>query len=91
MNASFKINGRNCREMAEEIARLVGKSARVNVYAWVMSFDMDDAVELQMVTEDAAKYWRSVGKRAKAVAADTIREKVSECIISERCALSFAK
>jgi hypothetical protein len=90
MSQKIKINGRNARQMAEEISKIVGKSVHFNLYGWVLSFEMQDAAELAMVAEDAAKYHKSVGKKGLSEGAELIRSKVKELMISESYALSFA-
>lgn len=85
-----KINGRNCRELAEELAKIVGKSVHFNAYGYVLTFDEDDAEELRQTAEDAGAYWFRIGKRAKGMAADAVRERISEAIISERYSRTFA-
>ena len=86
---TIKINGRNCRELADEFARIVGKSAHFNMYGYRLEFEMDDAEALVRTAEDAARYWQSRGKRAMAQAADTVRELIRAEIISESARLSW--
>lgn len=76
-------------ELAQEFAVAVGKS--VTVDGLVIRFDVDDAVELEMVAKDAESYWMRMRKSAKAKVACSLREKLAEIVAAERYALSFAR
>ena len=91
MATMLKINGRNCREMAHDAAKAAGKSCHFNMVNYSLNFDLDDAVELELTLADSAKYWLRMGKRAKAIAAETVRDAVVEVIMTERARLSWTK
>ncbi len=73
-----KINGRNARELAAEIAKIVGGSVHFNSYGYVLTFDAADADQLELTAAHAMHYWHSVKNRAKSEAAHAVRRKINE-------------
>jgi hypothetical protein len=86
----IKIDGRNCRQIADECAKIVGKSAHFNLYGYLLTFDACDAEELSAVLLDAHNHWMRMRKPSLAKAAEVVRAKVFEVIASERTARSFS-
>lgn len=85
----IKCNGRNVRQLADEIAKIVGKSCSFQ-YRYTLIFEEEDAVEVLKVAEDAVKYWKSIKKNAMASAAETLRSMVAEAMITEKARLSWS-
>jgi hypothetical protein len=85
----IKIHGRNCRELAHEIAIMIGKSVHFSMYNYSLSFDECDGAEIVAIAADAAKHYARIGKKAKAIAAETVRSAVNDVMISLRYARSF--
>jgi hypothetical protein len=82
---TFKLASAAQIEIATEIAGIIkgtmvvdGKTAR---------FDADEAGEIEEIATSAARYWKSLGKRAKSLAADAIRSKEAEA----RIAVTYAR
>lgn len=86
---AIKFNGKNVRQLADEIAKIVGKSCTF-AYRYTLQFEIEDAAEIIKVAEDAATYWKSIKKPSMVVAAETIRSAIAEVVITERARISWS-
>jgi hypothetical protein len=86
---TINVYGKVQKELASEFATLAG--CRIEINGITARFDTDNLADLELIARDAARYLGRISKKARAKAADSLREAFAEIRISEEYALKFAK
>jgi hypothetical protein len=84
---TIKLTSAASIEIATEIAGILKGS--MTVAGKVARFDDDDAGEIEEIAAGAVRYWKSLGKRTKMLAAESIRSTAAQARISAAYARTF--